>query len=363
MRNKLIFCVLALCMPASGCATIALGTQNLLFEVETTRDDCLERARNRQLAHAGWEEFNKANAGQEYSSDYGDGFMDGFADFLEAGGTGKPPALPPARYYRVKYQTPQGWHAIEDWYTGFRTGAASARASGYRQFVVFPVNLAGPIMATPPPACGPAPVGSGILPAPPLPRGPFDPVQTPPALPSNLPTPRKYLPAPVDRGQSHGGAESRPETLKLHPPAQQAILQAVPSQNSAVTAEYPDSHAVENPFPPQPCGTHAEFPVDHEGQAARPGRGVMFPTIHWPTGLAPIVPHTQTEQKPHCSTELDPRISNRATPLEPTITRMASGTPPAVDDRGDLGVVLPPIKHTIPQPEIPVVSETTIILR
>ena len=51
-----------------------------------------------------------------------------------------PRCPPPNRYRRKEYMTPEGAAAIEEWYAGFRHGAATAMASGLRNLVVIPVQ-------------------------------------------------------------------------------------------------------------------------------------------------------------------------------------------------------------------------------
>jgi hypothetical protein len=77
---------------------------------------------------------------EPFSVDEQRGFKDGFVDFLDAGGTGRPPPLPPRRYWKKKFQTPEGQRAVQDWYRGFEHGAVAAQASGYRQLVTVPVS-------------------------------------------------------------------------------------------------------------------------------------------------------------------------------------------------------------------------------
>jgi hypothetical protein len=89
------------------------------------------------MAEAAWEQLECASAPGSYSPDYGFGFREGFADYLDAG-PGDLPALPPRRYWQGRYQTPAGHQAILDWYAGFAHGARVAAASGYRQFVTLP---------------------------------------------------------------------------------------------------------------------------------------------------------------------------------------------------------------------------------
>jgi hypothetical protein len=83
---------------------------------------------------------------EPFSVDEQCGFEDGFVDFLEAGGTGNAPPLPPRRYWKAKYQTPDGRRAVEDWFRGYEHGAIAAQASGYRGLVTVP--LADAIVST-----------------------------------------------------------------------------------------------------------------------------------------------------------------------------------------------------------------------
>lgn len=75
------------------------------------------------------------------SVDYAQGFKDGFVDFVMAGGTVTPPLLPPRRYWRYDYQTPEGQRAAHDWFAGFEAGAVSARDGGYRDLVTIPSTV------------------------------------------------------------------------------------------------------------------------------------------------------------------------------------------------------------------------------
>ena len=89
------------------------------------------------MAETAWLRIEQVNPSESFSPDYGYGFRDGFADYLDAG-PGNVPALPPRRYWKGRYQSPDGHQAILDWYDGFAHGARVAAASGYRQFVTLP---------------------------------------------------------------------------------------------------------------------------------------------------------------------------------------------------------------------------------
>src|SRR5262249_39466700 len=100
-----------------------------------------------------------------YSPDFQQGFLCGFADYLYAGGTGNPPPLPPRGYWKSEYETPEGRQAVQDWFEGFRTGAARARASGYRELVTVPISALPPPPPLPPPP---------LLPPNPIPPAPVE---------------------------------------------------------------------------------------------------------------------------------------------------------------------------------------------
>src|SRR5439155_9720003 len=124
--------------------------------VKQTAEDFGESVRNRRWAEFAWEDAKGADLHKTYSEDYACGFKDGFAHYLYRGGHGEPPPLPSAHYRKVRYQTPEGYKAIEDWFGGFRHGAAAARQSGYRYWITGPSALRLP-NSVPPPPLGPAP--------------------------------------------------------------------------------------------------------------------------------------------------------------------------------------------------------------
>lgn len=90
-----------------------------------------------QFAETAWLEMY---GGRATSPDFQRGFIEGYADFIQFGGNGNPPALPPRDYWQEEYQNPQGQVAINEWFAGFREGAHAARASGLRSQVTIPVS-------------------------------------------------------------------------------------------------------------------------------------------------------------------------------------------------------------------------------
>jgi hypothetical protein len=71
------------------------------------------------------------------SADFAQGFEDGFAHFMEYGRLGGEPHVPPRRYWRGEYRTPEGRLAIDQWFTGFSEGVHTAATGSFRDFACF----------------------------------------------------------------------------------------------------------------------------------------------------------------------------------------------------------------------------------
>jgi hypothetical protein len=84
------------------------------------------------------------------SAEFELGFKDGFTDYLYAGGTGEPPPVPPRCLWNLDYRTPRGRQAADDWFAGFRCGAAVVRENGYREKMLLPSSLSTSKPAVPP---------------------------------------------------------------------------------------------------------------------------------------------------------------------------------------------------------------------
>ena len=130
----------------TGCEPARALTSNLILDPlkwDRYTDGVGRHVRDASLAEEAWEEVC-ARDGEIYSRHYRRGFLEGFRDFLNMGGTGDPPTLPPRSYWRIYYQTPEGHDAIQDWFDGFRHGSSVAKASGIRDFVTVPVSSVPP---------------------------------------------------------------------------------------------------------------------------------------------------------------------------------------------------------------------------
>jgi hypothetical protein len=142
IRTNLVIGLVALCASVSGCSLVESGVRTLVIEplqYPTDLDNCQSCSRNHARAAAAWNAYQCQNVGC-YSDDFAWGFKRGFTDYLDNGGTGQPPPLPPRHYWKLKYQTPEGYHAIQEWFSGFQQGVEVAKASGYREYRVMPVT-------------------------------------------------------------------------------------------------------------------------------------------------------------------------------------------------------------------------------
>ena len=75
---------------------------------------------------------------------YASGFRCGFAEYLMFGGDAQPPLVPPREYWNVDFETPAGKQAIDEWFQGYRHGAAECQARGNRELTTVPTSLTTP---------------------------------------------------------------------------------------------------------------------------------------------------------------------------------------------------------------------------
>jgi hypothetical protein len=133
-------------LSGGGCALVD-GVRVTTNRTKETVEDSVEWKRDKKWADEAWAKARQCDPNIPQSGDFSAGFREGFATYVYRGGSGEPPPLPPRSYRALKYQTPQGYQAIESWFDGYRYGASVARDGGYRQLVTGPAAV---------PACGPA---------------------------------------------------------------------------------------------------------------------------------------------------------------------------------------------------------------
>ena len=140
MKPIPVFLFITLGLLCQGCGVFYNLGRDTVMDVAHVANDAVECTGHYLCRCRAWDMVQAECPSKVYSSDYACGFKRGYADYLYAGGTGDPPPLPPRCYWWVSYETPAGYQAIQDWFHGFRHGAAVARESGQRELVVIPVN-------------------------------------------------------------------------------------------------------------------------------------------------------------------------------------------------------------------------------
>jgi hypothetical protein len=191
MRLKHILALLGLCAVAPGCAPLKQVARVIICEPAAYclgMDETVACMRDSDLAQEAWAHFSSAVPDNPYSEDFAAGFKDGFADYLWAGGNGEPPAIPPRQYWTPNYQSPDGIALMNDWFRGFRLGAAVARDSGYREAVIIPASTRLPRTELP--------SGNAVAPTKPMPYSEEPlPMPKPVQNPKGAPAPRPQSPA------------------------------------------------------------------------------------------------------------------------------------------------------------------------
>jgi hypothetical protein len=167
MPHKLLAVALCLC---AGCSIYSNAAHNLFREpCDYLQGRILSHALRKQAQDA-WRAFAAEHPEWCHNDDFEAGFVDGFADYLDNGGKGAPPAIPPKRYRKNKYLNPEGFEAIDLYFSGFAAGSRVAKESGRRDTLVVPVLV--PIPADPPPTARPEPGPSPRPAVPPMPELP-----------------------------------------------------------------------------------------------------------------------------------------------------------------------------------------------
>jgi len=301
MRGKILMLLAgATPLAASGCNLAYYASHNLVNEPITRVDEHKLTSRLKAESRTVWKDICRQFPARTFTPEFADGFTDGYADHLENGGPPGPPIVPPLRYRRANYLTPEGHALIRDYLIGFQYGAEVAVATGKRNFLTVPVLLkdAPPELAlnvvrypTPPNTStdGPTPAaqpGGTALPPPkpvdvvkpslpdlgnPIPAKPGDGVKPEPkpllpAIPGLSDGPRSEVPkvivptVEVPKPLVPASPVSRPVVppTPLPPPSSEAMpivdVKILPSSGSEVMPpmSIPPSHEPPRQLPPAP---------------------------------------------------------------------------------------------------------------
>ena len=171
--NRLI--VLVGLSPLLGCTMVSQAVHNIEYE-KALRADLKERSvANRQIAMDFWLESWVASGDAAPEPEFVEGFVDGFADFLDHGGVGEAPPVPPKRFWSGDALNPEGRLIAQRYLDGFAIGATAARESGLRRDALVVVRLPGqPLPPGTPPEVLPPPEPAPEPESPVLPKSDLD---------------------------------------------------------------------------------------------------------------------------------------------------------------------------------------------
>jgi hypothetical protein len=150
MVPRQVLPLIVLCGLLSGCSFTYYTARNIVLVPCQRINEVVADHRNRKLAKQAWADMEKTHPPGTFSRDYAKGFVEGYDDFLDDGGTGLPPPIPPWPYLQNRKQTPEGKQSAYQWFDGFAHGAAAAKASGYRELRIIPTATTGPYQSPPP---------------------------------------------------------------------------------------------------------------------------------------------------------------------------------------------------------------------
>jgi hypothetical protein len=202
----------------------------------------------RSEARAVWQDVRGDYPRRAFTAEFHDGFVDGYVDYLDRGGNGSLPAVPPSKYSRhKKYFTEDGQCLVKDYFLGFKYGQEIAIATGKRQYLTVPVLL--PQVPSGPPAFTLQPSDTQ----------PMMPEPNPPAFPAQPAGGFQRLPRPVPKPAVTPAAAAMPEI----PPNGPDALPAIPASghvNLPPVVEVPLAPPAEPRFAPRLPPPPAEVP-------------------------------------------------------------------------------------------------------
>lgn len=200
---------------AGGCNIAHNAARNIINEPHVVWTQHAIKHDLKMRAKAAWETARFECPEHADSAAFRDGFVDGYVDYLDRGGNGSIPAVPPAKYTRHKdYYTENGQCLVKEYFLGFKTGQEVAIATGQRQVLTVPVLL--PLEPTGPPAFTLAPAGAEQAP-PMIPPRPLDGIE--PTSGSTGDVPRVIVPRNPAAFQTPTPVKPASLVRKSSPPA------------------------------------------------------------------------------------------------------------------------------------------------
>jgi hypothetical protein len=241
--------------PLAGCRLYENAARNIINEPIEYVDEIKISHEARRSAERVWAELCAANPERTFTKDYANGFKDGYADYLDNGGPGVPPALPPRYYRRSHYLNPEGHALIRDWFSGFQQGIDIAKETGNRGWLTVPVLLPEPaknpvldVKQIPSEECAPGrdPRKPNVdkLPKPrpadpmtglPAPERPTEPKSVPLPAPTPVIPPPLPAPAPAPAPVPTPTPAPAPNSVPLSAPAPNSVPLPMPKAEAAPT--------------------------------------------------------------------------------------------------------------------------------
>jgi hypothetical protein len=137
--RRLLLCLPALCL--GGCSWIPYAVRNTSSAFTDVVYEYRFQCDIAKLAEEAWTEIGCGPEAAGRGGEFEVGFKAGFTDYLDANGTGQPPAMPPRHLTAIIFRTEKQNQDIRDWFDGFRLGAATAAQSRWRDRIVIPLAL------------------------------------------------------------------------------------------------------------------------------------------------------------------------------------------------------------------------------
>src|SRR5207302_357229 len=87
---------------------VSSPARNITNEPVQACDNVSRTHQLRKEAKAAWQEVCEQFPRKCFTEEFRAGFIDGYVDYLDRGGNAQPPLVPPRRYTRNDYMTPEG---------------------------------------------------------------------------------------------------------------------------------------------------------------------------------------------------------------------------------------------------------------
>jgi hypothetical protein len=277
MRWKRIGLAGLLAPALAGCHVCCPDARDLLAEKLTVCGEAAVTHELRQDAKCAWREVRTQYPRRMFSEEFRDGFLDGYTDYLDRGGSATLPAVPPAYLTRnKKYYTPEGQARLKDYFLGFQYGMDVAIATGCRQFLTVPVLLPQKEPCAPAFAVQPGGVPAAVV-VPERPPAVVVPADPRPSAPSPLgpPKPLTETPRPMPGPEATG--PKPPLTVAAADPNRSKFGPLAPRRPGSDVGLPPQNPPLPIPFKPMPTSAVVDPAAAPDSKFGAPAVSVKLP--------------------------------------------------------------------------------------